>query len=362
MNPVRLIAVSVLLALLPSLGAAEPYLAVETGFKCNVCHAKPTGGGLRSPFGNIWAQTEMSARRIGPEDMALWTGQLGDYLAFGGDIRGDYQYVDIPHQGSDNEFETQEARFYLQAQLIPQRLAFYVDERVAPGSATNLEANARLMSKSGQYYLVAGRLYLPFGWRLEDDNAFVKQVSGVNMQTPDEGLQVGMERGSLSAQATVTNGSGGGPETNDGKQATANAQYVRSRWRLGVSGLFNNADGGDRKAVALYGGLRLGPTSWLGEVDYVDDNSLGTSGRDLAAALIEVNWRFRKGQNVKFTYEWFDPDTDVNEDEQTRTSLVYELSPIQFLQLRCGVRVYDGPDQIDAQNQKQAFIQLHGYF
>jgi len=357
----RLLALAGLL--LAACGArAEPYLAVETGLKCNVCHAKPTGGGLRSAFGNVWAQTQMSAHRIGPEDMAPWTGKVDEFLSLGGDIRDDYQYVDIPHQGSTNEFETQEARFYLQAELIPRRLAVYVDERVAPGSATNLEANVRLYSGSGEHYLVAGRLYLPFGWRLEDDNAFVKQVSGINMQTPDEGVQFGMERGPLSAQFTVTNGSGGGPETNDGKQATANLQYVRDRWRVGASGLFNSAGGGDRKAAALYAGARVGPTSWLGEVDYVDDNSLGDSGRDLAAALIEVDWRIRKGQNLKLTHEWFDPDTDVDEDEQTRTSLVYEWSPIQFLQLRVGGRVYDGPNQIDAQNQKQAFIQLHGYF
>jgi len=364
MIPGKLTCTCALLALLLVAGTAvaEPYLAVEMGFKCNVCHAKPTGGGLRSPFGNIWAQTQMSATRLGPEDMPPWTGQVGDFLSIGGDVRGDYQYVDVPHQGSTTEFRTEEARFYLQAQLIPQRLAFYVDERVAPGSATNLEANVRLNSRGGEYYAVAGRLYLNFGWRLEDDNALVKQVSGINMQTPDEGVQLGMERGPLSAQFTVTNGNAGGPETNDGKQAIANVQYVKNRWRLGASALYNDADGGNRAAAALYGGVRLGPTSWLGEVDYVDDESLGSSGRDLVAALIETNWRFRKGHNLKLTHEWFDPDTDVDEDEQTRTSLVYEWSPIQFLQLRTGVRVFDGPDQIDAQNQTQAFVQLHGYF
>lgn len=80
------------------------------------------------------------------------------------------------------------------------------------------------------------------------------------------------------------------------------------------------------------------------------------------AAIAEVDWRVRKGQNLKLSYEWLDPDDDVDDDEQTRTSLLYEWSPVQFLQLRGGVRRYDGPGQIDLQNRTEAFLQLHGYF
>ena len=69
-----------------------------------------------------------------------------------------------------------------------------------------------------------------------------------------------------------------------------------------------------------------------------------------------------QGHNLKLTYEWLEPNDDVDEDEQTRTSLLYEWSPIQFIQLRAGVRIYDGIPQNDNQNRKQAFLQLHGFF
>jgi hypothetical protein len=72
--------------------------------------------------------------------------------------------------------------------------------------------------------------------------------------------------------------------------------------------------------------------------------------------------KLRQGHNLKLTYEWFEPNDDVDEDEQTRASLLYEWSPIQFIQLRAGVRVYDGIPQNDNQNRKQAFLQLHGFF
>ena len=43
--------------------------------------------------------------------------------------------------------------------------------------------------------------------------------------------------------------------------------------------------------------------------------------------------------------KWFDPDDDVDEDQQSRYSLVWEYMPIQFFQLRAGARIYDGIPQ-----------------
>jgi hypothetical protein len=58
----------------------------------------------------------------------------------------------------------------------------------------------------------------------------------------------------------------------------------------------------------------------------------------------------------------FEPDTGVDDDEQDRYSLVYEYAPFQFVQLRGGVRVYDGVAGIDIQNRRLGFIELHGFF
>ena len=78
--------------------------------------------------------------------------------------------------------------------------------------------------------------------------------------------------------------------------------------------------------------------------------------------LAEANWEARKGHNLKLTYEHFDPDDDVSEDEQNRYSVVCEYFPFQFTQFRLGVREYDGIDQNDLQNQTEYFLELHGYF
>ena len=270
--------------------------------------------------------------------------------------------MDVPNQDHTNEFETEEARAYLDLAVIPNRLSVYLDQRFAPGNSTNIEANMRYWMRENAFYVKAGRMYLPFGYRFEDDNAFVRQVSGINMQAPDEGVEVGLESGNWSAQLALSNGAGGGEEDDHGKQVATRVEFVQSRWRAGASLLFNDAEAGQRKGAGMFGAFNAGPVTLLGEVDYIDDDGIGEGGTKLLATLAEADWKLAQGHNVKFTYEWFEPNRDIDEDEQTRTSLLYEWSPIQFLQLRAGVRVYDGIPQNDNQNRRQAFVQLHGFF
>jgi hypothetical protein len=80
--------------------------------------------------------------------------------------------------------------------------------------------------------------------------------------------------------------------------------------------------------------------------------------------LLEANWLVRKGQNLKLTAEFHNPDRDVDEDEdeQNRFSLVWEYTPMEFVQLRAGARAYDGIPQNALQNRTEAFLELHGYF
>ena len=70
----------------------------------------------------------------------------------------------------------------------------------------------------------------------------------------------------------------------------------------------------------------------------------------------------RKGHNLKLSYDYFDPDRDISEDHRVRYSLLWEFSPFQFLQSRTGVRMHDGPAEIDVQNRDEFFIELHGFF
>jgi len=67
---------------------AEPYLAVGQGAKCSQCHVNPSGGGLRNPFGDVFAQTQLPARHL-DTGTDTWAGLINRFLSLGGDLRFD---------------------------------------------------------------------------------------------------------------------------------------------------------------------------------------------------------------------------------------------------------------------------------
>jgi hypothetical protein len=347
-------------AVFASPARAEPYFAVQTGFKCAQCHVNPAGGGMRNAFGQAWGQTQLPQKHIDVGGDA-WTGEINRFLAIGGNLRASGTVTDIPNERRQSSFDVDEARLYIEVRALPDRLSLYVDQLVAPGGSSNREAFGRFWFGERKWYIQAGQMYLPYGLRLQDDGAFVRQVTGVNFATPDRGVQLGYETPTWSAQLAVTNGTAGGAATPDGKQYSLRAEHVRSMWRVGASFNFNESTGETRQMQGVFAGLRTGPIAWLAEVDYIIDDNF-EPGRDLLVGLLEANWTMAKGHNLKLTTEYFDPDTDVSKDYQDRISLVWEYTPFQFVQLRVGARNYDGIPQNDAQNRKLVFAQINGYF
>ncbi|HEX4389389.1 MAG TPA: hypothetical protein VH109_12245 [Steroidobacteraceae bacterium] len=364
----RLSALFTLVALgLATLAHAEPYLAVAYGFKCSQCHVNPTGGGERNVYGETFAQTLLPAQHI-DTGTDTWTGQLNRFISMGGDLRFDGTVTSIPGTQTTNQFDLEQARVYLSANVIPDRLSVYIDELVAPGGALNREAWAMFWWGDHTWYVKGGQMYLPFGLRLQDQSAFVKEATGINMLTPDDGVELGWIKGHWDAQLAVSNGTAGAAPTSNGKQESLQVSYVEARWRLGLAANFNDASStGTRNAYGIFGGLKTGPIAWLAELDLIEDHSVpspipGKNGVPELAGLIEGNWMFRRGNNIKVTYEYFDPNRDVANDQQTRWSVLYEWTPIQFVQLRLGARLNDGIPQLPAQHEKLYFIELHGFF
>lgn len=344
---------------IPGAVAAEPYFAVFEGLPCSACHVAAGGGGMRTAYGTAYARTGLAAGGV-QQGQSAWTGAMTDYLRVGANLRVAARETRVSGTDSSAGFGVDRATAYVLATPLPGRLVLYVDQQVAPGSSRNREAWIRFRVNE-ELSVRAGQLFLPYGLRLEDDTAFVRQVPGINFNTPDSGVELSYETGVWLAQLALTNGTAGAAESDDGKQASALVARQGSRWRLGGSLSRNNAEAGDRRAYAGFVGVRTGPVAWLAETGYVEDDGLPGGERRAIVSLLEGNWRFRQGQNLKISYEYFDPDDDLDEDERTRVSAVWEYVPMPFLQLRVGVRAYDGIPQSPLQNRDEYFVQLHGF-
>ena len=360
--------------LAPAALRAEPYLAVRTGFKCGVCHVNPTGGGKRTEFGSTYSQTTLAAERLdlttgkavpavgAGSEPAVWTGKLNDHLAIGSDLRANLQGTLVPNNPSTVAFDQTRAQVYLEVKPIVDRLTIYLDERVAPGAATNRETYAMLWFANKSAYVKAGRMFVPFGLRIEDDTAFIRQVTGTTFSSSDDGVEGGLELGPWSVNVSVTNGAGGGAETNRGKLISSLATYVQPDWRVGASASANYNGDADRRMQSAFAGLRTGIVSWLASGVTITDDGTPTGRLKQWATLVEGNVEVAKGHNLKLTYEYYDPNTDLEEDHRERFSVVWEYVPFQFTQFRAGVRKSHGIPQNDAQNATELFLQWHAFF
>ncbi len=196
-----------------SCASAEPYIAVQQGLACGQCHVNPTGGGLRSVVGNAFAQNVLPAHHVDTGDL-VWTGTLNNYIAMGGDFRAAATWNSATKAHS--AFNTEQARVYLGVSAIPDRVLLYGDEQVAPDGAVHREAWAMYRFGADRWYLRAGHMSLAYGWRLQDQTAFVRQISVVSAAKPDDGIELGYRAGVWDAQFAVSNGAAGGAETDNG--------------------------------------------------------------------------------------------------------------------------------------------------
>lgn len=344
---------------------SEPYLAVKTGQKCIACHVNPSGGGKRTEYGVYYGQTEMVTKPASDKTAKLTNaGKITDQFSIGGNLRANFVSTTTPNQEDQVSFDVENLLLYSELELIKNQLSFYFDEQLAPGAALNREAYGLFWNKSRTAYLKTGKMFLPYGLRLEDDSAFIRQITGINYDTPDNGIETGLEKGPWSVNFSITNGSAGGNESNQGKQYSFRNEYVRPGWRIGSSLNFNDGvDAQDRSMGNVFAGLRTGIVSWLAEYDHIVDRS-SVQGEKITQRIgfIEANTEVKKGQNVKLTYEHLDPNKEISEDERNRFSAIWEYSPFGYQQFRVGLRANDGIPQNDRQNSTEVFIQSHTFF
>jgi hypothetical protein len=356
-----LVAVAWLLAASPA--SAEPYLAVANGLKCGSCHVNPTGGGKRNLFGMTFARTQIAARNVlRDENKVGWNSSVNKWLGIGGDYRGGYRNVDLDDGPSASQTGTTRGTLYAEIKALPNLLTVYFDQQLAPGASIERERYVLLTPKQGKYTIKAGQFFLPFGLRLQDDSTFVRQRSGINFDTPDDGLELGLELPKWSAQLASTNGTAGAGSEPGKDQLSLSASYVLPRWRVGASVNVNHDPLGDRNMQAVFAGFKTGPIAWLAELDFIADDVPGGRSERTYASLIEGNWRFAKGHNLKVGYEFLDPSNHTGRDEQERYSVVWEHAPMQLVQVRAGLRVYNGIASQPLTNRNETFAEVHVYF
>jgi len=341
---------------------AEPYIAVREGLKCSSCHSNLTGGGKRTRMGAGYGAQDLPWKPLDLEKskVPFYWSVLEDRISFGGDFRTGNQSRFLK-DNSTNSFETEKSNVYFQADLIPNRVSFYLDESVAPGGTQTREIFALVRNLPGRSWIKAGKFNLPYGLRIEDDRAFIREAVGFTFNNPDTGLEFGLEPGSLSFQATITNGTAGSSDNNTSKQFTGSAAYVADRFRIGGSASHNDSGDASRESTGIWGGLRLGKLVLLAEADWIRNEQNGQVQKQ-AATFAELNYEIVNGWNLKASYEYFDPNRKINENQRDRVILGVEPFLTSFVQVQIFYRFNQSIPQNRPQNADELFVRLHLFF
>jgi hypothetical protein len=352
--------------LAPGPVSAEPYLAVRSGFTCVACHVNRTGGGKRTEFGLIYAQTTLPhLLKAAPGERSVFDPNLNENVSLGGDFRFVNETTVRKDAKDSNGFAITEGNVYLQVDAVPELLTFYLDEKVAPSGASSREAVVLLQEAAHDLYLKAGRMLLPYGLRLWDDDAFIRRVTGFNYDAQDLGVEVGWQPGPWDVSVAVSNGTQGGDENNRDKQLSAVASAVFRRVRVGGSFARNESGDFRRTMGGAFAGFNTGRFTLLGELDILDEEDLRAGATDFGhqrLAYVEADILLAKGINAKLAYDWWDPFTEVEEDERIMLRAGLEPFVTQFLQVRTFFRYREAPAQLELDNEGEVLIELHAFF
>ena len=374
MRPRQLIrgALLLLCVVAPGAARAEPYLMIRTGSKCSACHTNQTGGGKRTAFAHIHGKDILQDLDLLPVPPGVkpFNGEINPYVSIGGDlrVRNTTVFEDTPNAAgrvpnnrvfrrgvSSNEIDLNEALGYLQVDLLPDLVTFYLDEDVTNGAITREAFGLVRGFLPWDTYVKAGRMFPTFGLRVQDDEAYIRGKTGFTFQNPDDGIEFGTQPGPLFLATTIANGQADDKDvlaTFNGYAVFDDIPVARSVTLGGSFARVNHK----RSVGALYGGSNLWRFTYLAEFDFIDDRTSTKDHRDQYASYFELDCLLLDWLNLRGVSEFLKVAGDRN---QTRFSIGAEPFINRVLQPRIQYRINNGPENQPSENTAVLWVEFH---
>ncbi len=390
---------------LPLPGWSEPYIAVREGMRCSACHTNVTGGGKRTDLVSTHAKDLLHYPDFfGPfsRPVEYFTGEINPFVAIGGDLRTSAAWIfqslgasgrvrnDQVFRGrlEQTRLEATQATLYGELRLVPDRVTFYLDQRFQP-TVDNREAFALLKGfLPWDGFLKVGRMYLPYGLQLQDDEAFIRggrsrgsssANTGFSFNLQEPGALVGFEPGKWSVLFALTDGSGGDRDVRTVGTIYAVYDEVPFLRTLLIGGSASRVapSSGETLLFGLFAGTNLGPLTILGEADFRSDKGRTTLGRRIGQFLAygEANYLLFDWLNVKAAIDYADSDgrltrqvgtatvvLDTANDAEHRVSVGLEPFLNRFVQPRLFYRINNGIRSDPTHNQNVLLLEAHVFF
>ncbi len=335
---------------------ALPRYTAQYGQNCILCHANPTGGGLRSAYASQFiVPRELASSQGAAADGPVFDPEIAPGITVGADLR---TLAWQREQGTGSVFSMQ-GDFYVEARPTG-RIAAYLEQGQSGGG----EVFAHLRVLPGDGYLKAGRFQPDYGWRFADHQMFNRRYLASRAGADDprtamgQGLEAGISPGPLTVTAAVLDGR---PELGENYAARAMLQRRLGAVNAGVgaSVLRRGLADGHSRAAGGFWYLSAGPVTWLGEVDETRlDGRLG----NLAAQELTV--RLVQGVDARVTFGFQDPDRAEHTGARRRYGLGVAWLPLPWVGLQAMGNYWNndqGNDVADL-DRYEGELMLHVFF
>ncbi len=356
-----------------NLSFSLPRFAVNNGSSCIACHVNPTGSGLRNDYGtNVVALEELPLERWLDKGNEDWNGYISDHLQVGGDFRLQgiqYNYSDTTRKSA---FFPMQADFYTFLKLN-QNAGIFAKIGARGSGSLSTEYWALLSNLPQNIWMKIGRALPNYGLRVDDHTSFIRggNYSRTTLGLEKEGLLFGpyfnppaiLELGvpmfgglqwTTSISTSIVNS---GEELNN---LTTQFNYFGSIVdKVNYMTGFNYMQENNFTMMGVSGGLSYLDFTYTFEADQAENWIVGNTS---LALYDEIAWQVIQGVQLIGKYDFFDPNTNLQDGALSRYTLGVEIYPLNIMEIKLQARL----NQVDSDNadisDPEYLIQTHFWF
>lgn len=311
-------------------GFSLPRFAALTNLKCGSCHIDPNGGGMRNYYGAAMWGRESLPLHADSIDMTTsgFTPRLNDFVSIGMDMQTLLYYQ---QQQNHTSFYQMQGDIYLCARLA-NNLLLYFNKGLYGFDVFGI---ANILPANG--YVKIGRFTPAYGTRVDDHTTFIRAKTVFPYYNRDDtGVELGISPIAFTWNVGVFNGEDGSDPSNGSirlitSRAEAYFRLDNMNISFGGSTWFNKGIAGNLTMYGGFAGLGYKNISVHAEVDLKNDKAnLGTNE---FISYLEANYLIIDGLDLKFIYDFYDPDLKYLTGSETRYSVGAEFFPLPGIKL-----------------------------
>lgn len=303
---------------------------------------------MRQAFGQQYGRETLPVPTWSSEwDLDEFSTKLTDVVSIGADFRTLYFVQQIPDTAggrtgssstSNNAFWQMQGDIYLSFRLS-RKVSIYLDKGIYSG----FEIFGLLNILPGNGYIKLGKFIPNYGTKLDDHRVFIREVTGFSAERgrPElTGGEVGFNAGPATLMGGVFNASDGfGAGTQNRKALLGRIDgmfKLGDAVHLGLGANIFSKDLTGANRMTLFGALgsfSFHDLTVFGEVDWLKSKIAGTTTTGLVS-LLEAGYVVTPGVDLKFMYEFYDPDIDLKSGAVSRYSFGVEFFPLSGVEVR----------------------------